>query len=581
MKKLLLIFLLLLLSFWTVKPLFNQGFFNVHDNVQVERVFEMGQALKEGQFPVRWVKDLGYGYGYPIFNFYAPLPYYAGGVFNLLGVDALVATKLMFAIGILLAGVAMFFLAREFWGGWGGMLSAVLYTYSPYHALDIYVRGAVDEFWALAFLPLVFLGMHKISKENNRYGVIIGSFGLTGVILSHNLTALMLIPFLVLYFLILFIGSPQKKSFLRLISYFLLLSLALSAFYWLPALLEMKYTNVVSQIGGAADFHKHFIQISQIWDFPWGFGGSAGLQSGLSFKIGKPNIILGLVGILIFLILSLRGVLTKSGRRSNLKNQLDEIATSQRLLGLAMTDKKGIIIFGGLGLLLSVYFTNSLSLPIWNAFSPMAYIQYPWRFLGLAAFFCSFLGGFVVLVLPRVINANVVKVLTVAAIIFVIFFHYKYFRPQEYLPKTSSDYTNISHLRWEASKISNEYLPKDFPPPRNPNELSLSRVATKPEISTKVLIDKSTENLLNTKGDGYSTVSIMSANFPGWKVWVDTQKVELASSQFLTFTISRGTHVIESKFTNTPVRSLANLISLFGLVLLAVIIKKSNYEKST
>jgi len=175
---------------------------------------------------------------------------------------------------------------------------------------------------------------------------------------------------------------------------------------------------------------------------------------------------------------------------------------------------------------------------------------------------------------------KVVFLITTTIILLIIFFHSKYFVPQEYLNRNSSYYTSISHLRWEASKISNEYLPKDFPLPHNPNELSLSRVATKPEISTKILIDKSTENLLNTKGDGYSTVSIMSANFPGWKVWVDKQEVELAKSAFLTFTISSGAHLIESKFTNTPVRSLANLISLLGVIALGVILQRLKYEKS-
>src|SRR3990167_1872112 len=92
----------LLLSLWVIKPLFVNGFFPMHDDTQVARVFEMGKALRDGMFPVRWVPDLGYGYGYPIFNFYAPLSYYFGGFLTLLGFDALLATKIMMAVGILL-----------------------------------------------------------------------------------------------------------------------------------------------------------------------------------------------------------------------------------------------------------------------------------------------------------------------------------------------------------------------------------------------------------------------------------------------------------------------------------------------
>src|SRR5437870_2917084 len=92
----------LTLSIFSIFPLFHSGFFPMHDDTQVARVYEMGKALHDGMFPVRWVQDLGYGYGYPIFNFYSPLPYYIGGFLNLFGLDALLATKMTFIIGILL-----------------------------------------------------------------------------------------------------------------------------------------------------------------------------------------------------------------------------------------------------------------------------------------------------------------------------------------------------------------------------------------------------------------------------------------------------------------------------------------------
>ena len=107
--------------------------------------------------------DLGYGFGYPIFNFYDPLPYYIGGLIEMIGLNALLATKLMMVVGIMLSGVSMYLLDKEFWGKAGGILSALFYMYAPYHALDIYVRGDVAEFWAFAFMPLVFLGTFENS----------------------------------------------------------------------------------------------------------------------------------------------------------------------------------------------------------------------------------------------------------------------------------------------------------------------------------------------------------------------------------------------------------------------------------
>ena len=95
LEELFFIAILILLSYFSFSHLFISGFFPIHDDTQVARVFGMGKALSDGVFPVRWIEDLGYGYGYPIFNFYAPLSYYFGGFLNILGFDALTSTKIM------------------------------------------------------------------------------------------------------------------------------------------------------------------------------------------------------------------------------------------------------------------------------------------------------------------------------------------------------------------------------------------------------------------------------------------------------------------------------------------------------
>src|SRR5690242_19867745 len=125
--------IIVLLSYFAIKPFFISGFFPIDDDTQVARVFEMHKSLVDGMFPVRWVADLGYGYGYPIFNFYAPLAYYLGGLFTFI-FDALIATKIMMVIGIILSGVFMYLFAKQFWGISGGLISAFLYLYIPYHA---------------------------------------------------------------------------------------------------------------------------------------------------------------------------------------------------------------------------------------------------------------------------------------------------------------------------------------------------------------------------------------------------------------------------------------------------------------
>src|SRR3989338_10339227 len=205
------IFIVLVLNFFSIKPLLMSGFFPMHDDTQVARVYEMGKALSDGMFRVRWAADLGYGYGYSIFNFYAPFSYYFGGALNLLGLDALVSAKLMMIVGIILSGVFMYLLARELWGKIGGLVSSLFYVYAPYHAVDIYVRGDVAEFWAYAFIPLAFYGILKAFQEKKWIYVVVGAFGFSGVILSHNLTAMMITPFLIFLLFFLLISDTKEK----------------------------------------------------------------------------------------------------------------------------------------------------------------------------------------------------------------------------------------------------------------------------------------------------------------------------------------------------------------------------------
>ena len=477
------LFIVLILSFWAIKPFFISGFFPMHDDTQVARVFEMGKMLKSGVFPVRWVPDLGYGYGYPIFNFYAPIAYYIGGIFILLGFDALLATKLMMALGVVSAGIFMYFLAREFFGELGGIVSGLFYVYAPYHAVDIYVRGDVAEFYAYAFIPLIFLGFYKIFQclrsdgyhtDNSKFKVqnaklkfkiqkfgIIGSLGFAGIILSHNLTALMTVPFLIAFCLAFIIFSKKETRMLNVLhlTLYIFLGLAISAFYWIPALAEMKNTNILSQIGGGADFRDHFVCIEQLWTSSWGFGGSTGgCIDGMSFMVGKLHIssTLLLIPILIYV---------KSKRKYF--NKIYYLS-----------------IFSIAGFLISIFLMLDVSGFLWEAIPAMAFFQYPWRFLILASFSSSILSGAIVFLLSQF---KIRSYLTAFLLVFLLmFFNLKFFVPQTIFSAAASDFTNDKILKWTVSKISDEYLSPNFKKPKSENEIAKTPIPFKETTIQKI-----------------------------------------------------------------------------------------------
>jgi len=486
-KKFLPAILVILLSYWAIKPLFLSGFFPIHDDTQVARVYEMGKALTDGMFPVRWVSDLGYGYGYPIFNFYAPLAYYFGGAINALGIDALLSTKIMMIVGIILSGVFMYLLARELWGKIGGLTSSLFYVYAPYHALDIYVRGDVAEFWAYAFIPLAFYGFLKAYKEKKWKYIVIGAFGFSGVILSHNLTAMMITPFLIFLLFFLILSDTKEKigsTFYFLISLFF--GLSISAFYWLPALVEMKFTNVLSQVGGGANFPDHFVCIGQLWSSPWAYGGSAlGCTDGLSFMIGKLHILVSIASVVGVSLL----VLFKKHRQD--------------------TEKVLIAVFSFLGFIFSIFLTLEVSKFIWQTISPMAFFQFPWRFILMVSFFSSLLSGefiWLITFLPiKRLFPHFVLEISALLIFALLFLNVKFFIPQKFLQVNPNYYTNEYSLKWTTSKISDEYLPKDTKKPKNAKEALLNKQIF---IFKETPIEKSA-NLISISGIGTLFIGII------------------------------------------------------------------------
>ncbi|MBU2632609.1 hypothetical protein KKG52_02725 [Patescibacteria group bacterium] len=542
-KKLSPLLLVILLSLFALTPFFQPGFFSMHDNTQVERVSEITNSIKDGMFPVRWVLNLGFGYGYPIFNFYGPFPYYYASFFAFF-FNVLIATKIMIASAIMLSGIFMYLLAKEFWGKKGAILSALLFVFAPYHAVNTYVRGAIGELWAYAFLPLVFYGIWKSYKEKKWKYVVIGSLGFAGLTASHNLSAFMITPFILALIMFLFFYSDQKqKIYIGLV---FLLGLLISGFYWLPAILEMGYTNVRSQVGGGADFRDHYVCISQLWNSPWGFGGSAkGCLDGLSLKIGKIHVAFAILSLITALILYLK---TKK--------------INKQIIA---------IVIGFVGLFFSIFLTLKESSFIWEIFKPMEYIQYPWRFLTLISFFISFIAGFILFFVNKVKKIKLIENSLLFLFLFVILlFNTKLFAPQFSEIKAVGFYTNTEHISWETSKISSEYMPVDFIKPSSKDKIQKSKITIIRGSGTFNIKENKANKL--TVGFNSNQDTLVHANiafFPAWKLYVDGALKEYQKTNSgLEFKLKEGKHLVEFKFEQTLIEKIGNILSFSGLIIL-------------
>jgi len=109
-------FIVLVIAAIASRDLFKPGYFPMHDDIQVMRLNEMEKCIRDGQFPCRWVPDMGAEYGHPLFNYHQPFPYYLGMLFRAFGMPYVDIVKLLFALTFFLSGIFMYFLVKEIWG---------------------------------------------------------------------------------------------------------------------------------------------------------------------------------------------------------------------------------------------------------------------------------------------------------------------------------------------------------------------------------------------------------------------------------------------------------------------------------
>ncbi|MBI5620963.1 hypothetical protein HY949_04235 [Candidatus Gottesmanbacteria bacterium] len=543
MKRHILPFILILfVSYWAIRPLVGSGYFPMHDDTQVARVIVMGRALLNGQFPVRLVSGLGYGYGYPLFNFYGPLPYYFGGGLSAVGVDPVVATKIMMAVGMVLAGISMYVFGAAVFGRTAGILAAALYVFAPYHAVLLFVRGAVGELWGYALLPIIFLGWY-IGKnpKRERSGIWIGGLGLAGVILSHTITGYVIVVLytvgLLLCSLIFLLKKKLLSSYVRFHALVLMVGLGLSAFFWVPAIIEMGYTNVADQIGGGADFRDHFVCAGQLWNSLWGFGGSVrGCIDGLSFKAGKLHIVLGIVGLL-FAVAHL-----KKGFWNHTVGLLSLIAIG------------------------SVVMTTSFSRPVWEWVPGMSFIQYPWRFLSGIALSLSAVGASL---LVWINNRGVRVTLCMTICIVVIITSAKLFIPQYMYEKPTALFESPEDISWRASRVSDEYLPSGFQAPASIDHIARGIVLSDPNggLRVETEIDTETYGKLQIESRTSRKITLNRVYFPGWDYWVNGKRQEIVVENGLpVIVVPQGRSVVELRFGNTLPRIIGIILSIGILI---------------
>ncbi len=282
---------------------------------------QFGTEMAKGNLYPRWLPDSFEGMGSPTFYFYPPLAYWISGGFDALGLSTPAAINAAALVTLLLSGMAMYqWLSAR---GTYPLLGAILYMAAPYHLMDFYIRGALAEFTAFIWYPLIALAIMRLPA---RKGVVLLAIAYAGLSLTHLPMAM-----LTGFFLIAPLGIHAIWKDRRTVWPLAgggMLAIGLAAFYLVPALTMQGYIS--SQL---------------LWD-PWYRASSWGLLA--SDRLIHASAIPALIVGLALLSFSARSVWTV-------------------ISALAALAALGLIPF------------------IWDI-PPFAQVQFPWRLLGLIEF---------------------------------------------------------------------------------------------------------------------------------------------------------------------------------------------------
>lgn len=503
-KNTILFLALLILIIPSLIPLMKPGFMVTDDGGwMVIRLSAFFDTLRDGQIPARFIERLNFGYGYPVANFLYPGYLYLGSLIHILGFGFIDSVKILFGLSLVFSGLFSFIWLKRLFGGVDSLLGALVYVYLPYHLFDVFRRGSVGESLSISILPLAFFGIEKAST-------ILIALSVFSILIFHNTLAVFFIPLIPIYALL-------RKSFVRSIPG-MGLGMMMSAFFTIPAILELKNTKFSET--PVSNPSEYFADI---------------------YLVG----ILSLVTLISVIILAF----------IIYKNELSKIPYKNLLISF-------LVIF-----IISALFSTAISGFLWERINS-SLVQFPYRFLSLGIVSTSFLVAFLSYIL-----FSKAKIVAFIIVIFLLgFFSYKYVSEVEYTQHSDEYYSTND----ATTTVHDEYMPKWV------KTKPVTRPSAKVEvISGDVVVsnvrEESNKIRFDTVVGESSKIRINTIYWPGWRVFVDGENRAINyDNEFgvIEFDIEQYDNKVYVSFQDDLIRILSNTVSIIAVLFLIYYISR-------
>ncbi len=217
-------FLLLGITVFASIPLMIDYLIAGHDlSFHLLRIEGIKEGLLMGIFPIKIQPNWLNGNGYATSVFYGDILLYVPAILRLCGFNITESYNIfVFMINLATCLVSYYCFLGISKNRKAALAGSAIYTLSMYRMINMYVRSAVGEYSAMIFLPLIVYGMWKIFSEDidsseYKKNWLLPVIGFFGIINTHILSCEMAGAFIILLCLILIKKVFRKKTFIVLV----------------------------------------------------------------------------------------------------------------------------------------------------------------------------------------------------------------------------------------------------------------------------------------------------------------------------------------------------------------------------
>lgn len=278
-------------------------------NFHLMRIEGIAEGLKNGNFPVKMQLNWLAGNGYPVSVFYGDTLLYIPAILRLIGFPLQSVYKFYIVLVNILTGITMYLAVKGITkDNWIAAVGSFLYLVLPYRLSCIYIRAGVGEYTAMVFMPLVFMGIYQIfrnnvKEKNWKWVWIIPAIGFSGMIQSHLLSCVIIGFFTILVCVCLGKKTIEPARFKMLATVVIATAIA-NLYFLVPFLDYMQGSYNVNDTAKVSRIETQGAFLNQIFSlFPKGNTISLSVAEGVG--VGNEMVLsLGIAawgGIILFL----------------------------------------------------------------------------------------------------------------------------------------------------------------------------------------------------------------------------------------------------------------------------------------